>query len=44
MAISIPLSDVVTGDNTITFSTGGAPMTVMNIDLIMVGAGGVVGP
>ena len=44
MAISIPLSDVVTGDNTITFSTGGAPMTFMNIDLIMVGAGGVVGP
>jgi hypothetical protein len=44
IAIPIPLSDVVAGDNTITFSEGSAPLTVMNIDLIMVGAGGVVGP
>ncbi len=44
IAIPIPLADVVNGNNTITFTTGGNPMTVMNIDLIMVGAAGVVSP
>jgi hypothetical protein len=44
IAVPIPLADVVNGNNTITFTTGGNPMTVMNIDLIMVGAAGVVSP
>jgi hypothetical protein len=43
-AIPIDLSDVQTGNNTVTISTGNYAVTVMNVDLIMVGAGGVVAP
>ncbi len=44
IGIPISLSDVVNGSNTITFSTGNYEMTVSNIDLIMIGAGGIVSP
>lgn len=39
-AIPVPLSDIVTGDNMITFKTGGFGMTVMNINILLAGAGG----
>jgi len=44
IGIPIPLSDVQTGVNTITFSPSGYAMNVANIDLIMVGGGGIVHP
>jgi hypothetical protein len=40
IAIPINLSEVQTGNNAITFTTGNYDLTVMNVDLIMVGAGG----
>ena len=48
-AISIPLSDVVNGTNTLTFSdpkltADGYGETIANIDLIVQGAGGTVAP
>jgi hypothetical protein len=42
-AVPVPLSDVVTGDNTVTFGPNADSMNVMNIDLIMQGAGGAGG-
>jgi hypothetical protein len=44
IAIPVPLSDVVTGTNTVTFNSGGALEQVANVDLILQGAGGVVDP
>ncbi len=44
LAIQVPLSDVVAGNNTVTFFAGNYTMDVMNIDLIMQGAGGIGGP
>jgi hypothetical protein len=45
LGVPVPLADVQTGANTITFSTGASnAMNVMNVDLIMVGGGGVVMP
>jgi hypothetical protein len=43
LTVPISLSDVVEGDNTLTFSAG-TSMTIFNVDLIMVGAAGVVAP
>ena len=40
----MPLADVTTGNNTLTFSAGNYNLDVMNIDLIMQGAGGIGGP
>jgi hypothetical protein len=43
--IPISLADVKTGDNTLTFSTAeSVGLTVFNVDLILVGAAGVVSP
>ena len=45
LAVSVPLSDVQAGTNNVTFSadpTG--PMNVFNVDLIMLGAAGIVEP
>jgi hypothetical protein len=44
LAIPLSLSEVQNGNNVITFSTGNYGLTVMNIDLIMVAAGGTVSP
>ncbi len=44
IAIPVPLADVITGNNTLTFSSGNYNLDVMNVDLIMQGAGGVVNP
>jgi hypothetical protein len=44
IAIPVPLADVTTGNNTLTFSSGNYNLDVMNIDLIMQGAAGVVSP
>jgi hypothetical protein len=45
VAIPIPLSDVTVGNNTMTFSAAsGVVESVDNIDLILLGAGGVVNP
>jgi hypothetical protein len=44
IAIPVPISDVVAGNNTITFSAGNYLEQVSNIDLILVGAGGIVNP
>jgi hypothetical protein len=43
LTIPVSLADVVEGDNVLTFSSAEG-MTVSNVDLIMVGAGGVVTP
>jgi hypothetical protein len=40
MAVAVPLADVVAGTNTITFNGGATGENVMNIDLILQGAGG----
>jgi hypothetical protein len=44
IAIPVPLSDIVTGNNTLTFSAGNYLFQVMNIDLILQGAGSLVNP
>jgi len=44
LAVPVPLTDVQSGNNTITFTTGNYSLNVMNVDLIMQGAGGIVGP
>jgi hypothetical protein len=44
IAIPVPLADVVNGNNTLTFTSGNYNLDVMNIDLIMQGAGGIVQP
>jgi len=45
LTIPVSLADVQTGDNALTFSTASAVgLTVFNVDLIMVGAGGIVSP
>ena len=44
VAIPVSLSELQAGDNTITFTTGNYNLTVMNIDLIMVGAAGTINP
>lgn len=42
IAIPVPLSDIHAGTNTVTFSTGsGYALNVFNVDLIMVGGGGM---
>lgn len=40
IAIPVPLADIVTGNNTVTFSAGNYLEQVANVDLIMQGAGG----
>jgi hypothetical protein len=44
LGVPIPLSDVQAGNNVVTFSTGNYSMTVMNIDIIVMGGGGIVNP
>ncbi len=44
LAVAVPLGDLVPSDNTITFLTGGYALNVMNVDIILQGAGGVVAP
>jgi hypothetical protein len=44
IAIPVPLADIVTGNNTVTFSAGNYLFQVMNIDLILQGAGGIIKP
>jgi hypothetical protein len=44
IAIPVPLADLVTGDNTVTFTAGNYNLDVMNVDLILQGAGGTVNP
>ena len=44
VAIQVPLSDLVSGANTIVFSTGSYVESVDNIDIVLQGAGGVVPP
>ena len=44
LGVPVPLSDITTGDNTVTFTAGNYGLNVMNISLIMKGAGGVVPP
>jgi hypothetical protein len=41
LAVQVPLSAVLTGNNTLSFPSG---INVMNVDLIMQGAGGIVSP
>jgi hypothetical protein len=43
LGVPVPLSDINTGNNTVTFTAGNYGMNVMNIDLIMQGAGGIGG-
>ncbi len=40
IAVSVPLDDIATGNNTVSFSTGDYTLDVMNLDLILQGAGG----
>jgi hypothetical protein len=40
IAVSVPLDDIATGNNTLSFSTGDYTLDVMNLDLILQGAGG----
>jgi hypothetical protein len=42
IGIAVPLADVVTGNDTVTFSAGNYVLDVMNIDLILQGAGGTI--
>jgi len=44
LAVPVPLADVQSGDNTITFTTGNYNLNVMNVDLVLQGAGGIVSP
>jgi hypothetical protein len=44
IGISVPTADLVAGVNTITFSAGNWHESVDNIDMILLGAGGVVPP
>jgi hypothetical protein len=45
VAIPVPLADVVTGNNTLTFyTTGSYALDIMNVDLILQGADGIVNP
>jgi hypothetical protein len=44
IAIPVPLTDVTTGNNTVTFTAGNYLFEVDNIDLILPGAGGTVNP
>jgi hypothetical protein len=44
IAIPVPLADITAGNNTVTFSAGNYLFEVMNIDLILQGAGGIVAP
>jgi hypothetical protein len=43
LGVPIPLTDITTGNNTITFTTSNYSMNIMNIDLILQGAGGLGG-
>ncbi len=43
LGVPVPLGDITTGDNTVTFTAGNYGLNVMNISLIMKGAGGVGG-
>ncbi len=40
LAVPVPLGDIVAGNNTVTFTTSGFDMNVMNVDLVLQGAGG----
>jgi hypothetical protein len=40
VALSVPLADIVAGNNTVTFTDAGGNTAVSNIDLILQGAGG----
>jgi hypothetical protein len=44
LAVPVPLSEVVSGTNTINIYSAEQSLVVSNVDLIMVGAGGVVSP
>ena len=44
LAVPVPLGDITAGDNVVTFTAGTSAMNVMNVDLILQGAGGVVDP
>ena len=43
LGVPIPLADITTANNTVTFTAGDNAMNVMNVDLIMQGAGGIGG-
>jgi hypothetical protein len=40
IAIPVPLADLTSGDNAVTFQAGAQPLDVFNVDLILAGAGG----
>ena len=44
IALPVPLSDITPGTNTLTFTAPNYGLDVMNIDLILQGAGGTVNP
>jgi hypothetical protein len=44
IAIPVPLAELQTGDNTVSFSAGNYSLDIMNVDLILQGAGGIVSP